>query len=161
MTPFLAERCRLHDRKSNRIRALVHNHIVEHVNRNQRWLTAAGALLAGTGMGLAAVGSHLLETRLEPSAMRSFETAVQFQCLNALGAIAMAWWGGRQDASRLSGLTGWGLVLGILLFSGSIYAARAGMIASAGRLAPAGGLLVILSWLVFAAGRLRPRRAGG
>lgn len=135
--------------------------MVKDVNRNQRWLTAAGALLAGTGMGLAAVGSHLLETRLEPAALRSFETAVQFQCLNALGVLAMAWWAGRQDASRLIGLTGWGLVLGILLFSGSIYAARAGVIASASRFAPAGGLLVILSWLAFAAGCLRQRRAGG
>ena len=93
--------------------------------------------------------------------MRSFQAAVQFQCLNALGALIMAWWAGRAGAGRIPALTGWALVVGVVLFSGSIYAARAGWITSAGRLAPAGGTLVILSWLVFALNCLRSRPAGG
>lgn len=134
---------------------------MQSVNLNQRLLTSAGALLAASGMGLAAVGSHLLAARLEPAALRSFETAVQFQCLNALGVLAMAWWAGRSGSGRILALTGWGLVSGVLLFSGSIYAARAGWLESAGSLAPAGGMLVILSWLTFALACLRVRPAGG
>ncbi len=131
------------------------------VNFNQRLLTSAGALLAATGMGLAAVGSHLLATQLEPAALRSFEAGVQFQCLNALGTLVMAWWAGRTGSGRILALTGWGLVSGVMLFSGSIYATHAGWLESAGPLAPIGGTLVIVSWLAFAFACLRPRPAGG
>jgi len=51
----------------------------------------------------------------------------------------------------LASASGWLLLAGIVLFCGSIYAARLGITATPGPAAPLGGSLVILAWLVLAA----------
>jgi uncharacterized membrane protein YgdD (TMEM256/DUF423 family) len=112
-----------------------------------RYLAASAALLACLASGLAAVGSHLLAHRLAPPELASFNTAVAFQCVNALGLFAVAWARERLPASHLVRLSGWLLMAGTMLFCGSIYAARLGLAAAAGPAAPVGGSMVILAWL--------------
>ena len=116
-----------------------------------RWLAFAAAVLAGTAAALAAAGSHALAARLSPAELGSFNTAVAFQFVNALGLFAVAWARERLPGSRLAAASGWMLLAGVVLFCGSIYAARLGLSASAGPAAPVGGSLVILGWLVLAA----------
>lgn len=112
-----------------------------------RCLAAAGALLASVAAALAAVGSHLLAHRLDAAETASFNTAVAFQFVNALGLFAIAWAREKLPESRLMRLCGWALMAGTILFCGSIYAARIGLTVSAGPTAPVGGSMVILSWL--------------
>jgi uncharacterized membrane protein YgdD (TMEM256/DUF423 family) len=114
------------------------------------YLAACGALLACVAAALAAVGSHLLAHRLDAAELASFNTAVAFQFVNALGLFAIAWAREALPGSRLLRLSGWALMTGTVLFCGSIYAARIGLTASAGPVAPIGGSTVILSWLVAA-----------
>ena len=112
-----------------------------------RHLAAIAALLASAAAALAAVGSHLLARKLDAAGLASFNTAVAFQFVNALGLFAVAWGRERLPASRLLRLSGWLLMIGILLFCGSIYAARLGFTAATGPAAPIGGSAVILAWL--------------
>jgi uncharacterized membrane protein YgdD (TMEM256/DUF423 family) len=114
------------------------------------YLAACGALLASVAAALAAVGSHLLAHRLDAAGLASFNTAVAFQFVNALGLLAIAWAREALPGSRLLRLSGWALMAGTVLFCGSIYLARIGLTASAGPAAPIGGSTVILAWLVAA-----------
>jgi len=116
-----------------------------------RILAAAAALLAALAAALAAAGSHVLAGQLPPAELRSFNVAVAFQFVNALGLLAVAWSRERLAGSLLAAVSGWLLLAGVLLFCGGIYAARLGLTASAGPAAPVGGSLVILAWLVLAA----------
>lgn len=50
-----------------------------------RHLAAIAALLASAAAALAAVGSHLLARKLDAAGLASFNTAVAFQFVNALG----------------------------------------------------------------------------
>jgi len=122
-----------------------------------RYLAAAGAALAALAAALAAAGSHALAGRLDAAALASFNTAVSFQFVNAVGLVGAAWIVDRLGASRLAVLGGFLLLAGVLLFCGSIYAARLGWIASPGATAPLGGSSVILAWLLLAAALLRGR----
>jgi uncharacterized membrane protein YgdD (TMEM256/DUF423 family) len=123
-----------------------------------RYLAAGAALLASVAAALAAVGSHLLAHRLDAAGLASFNTAVAFQFVNALGLFAVAWAREALPGSRLLRLSGWALMAGIVLFCGSIYAARTGLTASAGPVAPIGGSTVILSWLGVALAFVGARR---
>lgn len=115
-----------------------------------RVLAASGAALAALAAALAAAGSHALAGRLAPADLTAFHTAVAFQFVNALGLFAAAWTRERLPASFPARLGGWLLLAGILLFCGSIYATRLGLVPAVGPLAPLGGSAVILGWLMLA-----------
>ena len=120
-----------------------------------RYLAASGAALAAIAAVLAAAGSHALAGRLSPAELASFNTAVAFQFVNALGLFAAAWTRERLPASGLARASGWLLLAGTLLFCGSVYAVRLGLSSSAGLTAPIGGSAVILAWAGLAAALLR------
>lgn len=110
-------------------------------------LIVPGAVLAGLAVALGAFGAHGLEARLSERALATWQTAVQYQFVHALGLLLIAalW-------ERLH--PGWGLaaalalLLGVLFFSGSLYALALGAPRILGAVAPIGGSLFILGWLV-------------
>ncbi len=123
-----------------------------------RYLAACGAALAAIAAALAAAGSHALAGRLGPAELSSFNTAVSFQFVNAVGLLGAAWVVDRLPGCRLAATGGWLLLAGVLLFCGSIYAARLGLTGSAGPAAPLGGSAVILAWALLAVALVRERR---
>lgn len=109
---------------------------------------ASISLLAATIAG--AVGSHALPL-VDEQALQSFETAVRFQFFHGLGVIAitLAGLGGR--GGRVRAIAAWLMVVGTLLFCGSIYARTLGAEAGVVRVAPYGGVAFMLGWLALAA----------
>jgi uncharacterized membrane protein YgdD (TMEM256/DUF423 family) len=131
---------------------------VTQLDRGTRFLAAAAAILASTAAALAAAGSHVLASRLDGADLASFNTAVAFQFVNAIGLFAFAWARTALADSRLARACGWLLLAGMLLFCGSIYVARLGLTASAGATAPLGGTAVIVAWAGLALAFLAARR---
>lgn len=129
------------------------------LQRGTRWLAAAAALLAASASALAAAGSHAMAARLSAADLASFNTAVAFQFVNAVGMLAAAWARESLPGSRLAATAGWMLLAGVLLFCGSIYAARFGLSTGPGPAAPLGGSMVIVAWAILAAAFLVRRRA--
>jgi uncharacterized membrane protein YgdD (TMEM256/DUF423 family) len=131
---------------------------VNRLDTGTRLLAAAAAVLASVAAALAAAGSHALAARITPAELASFNTAVAFQFVNAIGLFAMAWLRDRMPRSAMVRACGWLLLGGVLLFCGSIYAARFGLTAAAGPAAPIGGTAVILAWAGLAVALLRRPR---
>jgi uncharacterized membrane protein YgdD (TMEM256/DUF423 family) len=112
-------------------------------------LSAAGvSLLVATIAG--AVGSHALAFT-DAQALRSFETAVQFQFFHGLGVIAIALVGLTGRAGRARAGAAWLMLAGTVLFCGSIYARALGAPTGIVGVAPYGGVAFMLGWLAFAA----------
>lgn len=101
---------------------------------------AAGALCAGAGVGMAAYASHGVSGQaaswLQTAALFAFGHGVALALLSPLPARAL-----RLLAMAL-------LLAGMLLFSGSL--AAAAMLGSPTSLAPFGGSLMMLGWLLLA-----------
>lgn len=117
--------------------------------QNKVLLSAAGvSLLVATAAG--AVGSHALTFPSE-QALRSFETAVQFQFLHGLGVIALAFVGLAGRAGRIRAVAAWLMLAGIVLFCGSIFARALGVSPGIVAVAPYGGVAFMVAWLAFAA----------
>ena len=98
-----------------------------------------GALLGASGVALGAFGVHGLRAVLSPEFLAIFETAVRYQLLHALLLVALG--------SRVRGWPPVALLVGTLVFSGSLYALVGTGIRLFGAVTPIGGVLLIAGWL--------------
>ncbi len=71
-------------------------------------------------VALGAFGAHALRQRLTPEMLSVFEVGVRYHVYHALALFAVAWVSERSPGS-LAQASGWAFVLGIVLFSGSLY----------------------------------------
>jgi uncharacterized membrane protein YgdD (TMEM256/DUF423 family) len=115
-----------------------------------RILAIAGVLLAlATVFG--AFGAHALKAHLSPDRLQVYETAVRYHFFHALGLLGIGLALRTIDSSPLR----WAavlIVIGIVLFSGSLYALTFGAPRAMGIVTPVGGLALIAGWICFAAG---------
>jgi uncharacterized membrane protein YgdD (TMEM256/DUF423 family) len=116
-------------------------------------LAIAGLLLAvATVFG--AFGAHGLKGHLSPERLQVYETAVRYHFLHALGLLGV----GLALRSMDSGVLRMAAVLitlGIVLFSGSLYALTFDGPRLLGVVTPIGGVALIAGWLAFAAAAWR------
>ena len=110
-----------------------------------------GSLAAALGVAFGAFGAHGLRNRLSPEMVAVFETAVRYEMYHALALLALAALMTRFDG-YLFHIAGWSFTVGIVLFSGSLYALALGAPRAVGALTPIGGLAWIAAWLLFAFG---------
>ena len=111
------------------------------------------------GVALGAFGAHGLRTRVTPDLLAIYETGVRYHLVHALGLFVAAWLAG-EDRGRAPRVAGLLMVIGILLFSGSLYLLALTGIRAFGAITPLGGLAWIVAWLLIATGR-RSSVAGG
>ncbi|AUY08946.1 DUF423 domain-containing protein [Aeromonas sp. ASNIH2] len=109
----------------------------------RHWLVLAG-FFGLTATMLGAYGAHgLAATGIAPSLLAAFNTAVQYQFFHALALLVLGLCGVRGKVITFTGAV---FVLGILGFSGSIYAMVLLGSKGLGLITPAGGLCFMLGW---------------
>ena len=108
------------------------------------------ALLMLVAVALGAFGAHALKSRLEPDLLATWQTAVLYHALHALGlfgvGLLMLHWPERVDLA----VVGWLMIAGIALFSGSLYALALTGNRGLGAITPFGGIAFLAAWLVLA-----------
>ena len=114
------------------------------------------ALFGLTGVALGAFAAHGLRSRLGADYLAVFQTGVQYQMIHALALFGVALLALHRPG-RLVTAAGALFVLGILLFSGSLYLLTLSGIDMLGIITPFGGTAFLLGWLCLglAAWRLR------
>ncbi len=112
---------------------------------------AIGAVLGALGVAAGAFGAHGLKARLTPEMLAVFETGVRYHLIHALALLAVAWAATRWE-SRAIPAAGWLFVLGIVLFSGSLYVLTLSGIRGLGVITPFGGVAFVLGWVLLAWG---------
>ncbi len=105
-----------------------------------------GALFGALGVGLGAFGSHALRSRLPGDLQRTFETGVTYQMYHALALVGVSLLSPRLG-SGLPAAAGWLFIVGVLLFSGSLYLLVFTKTRAFGAITPFGGVAFILGWL--------------
>ncbi len=119
----------------------------------RRTLAIAGALIA-LATALGAFGAHALKAHLSQDKLEVYETAVRYHFIHALGLLAI----GVLLRSIDGELLRWSAALvlvGIILFSGSLYSLTFGAPRLMGIVTPVGGLALIGGWCLFAITVLR------
>ena len=108
-------------------------------------------VFASLGGGLAvlmgAFGAHGLQGNIEDNLLETFQTAVEYQMYHCLALLAVAVC--MLETARSSSLevAAFAFMLGILLFSGSLYALVFTNLKWLGPVTPIGGLSLMIGWL--------------
>jgi len=106
------------------------------------WLAVA-ALLGASGVAFGAGGAHALRSVIAPEYLATFETGVRYHLIHAVALLALAVGGERRPIALPAAL----FTLGIVLFSGSLYALALGAPTRLGIVTPFGGLALLFGWL--------------
>jgi len=120
----------------------------------ERIFAIAGALAAMSGVTLGAFGAHALRDRLSPADLEIFETGVRYHMYHALGLFAVAWAASRWPSGATTA-AGWLLIVGIVVFSGSLYTLVLTGQRWLGAVTPLGGVALIAGWAALAWAALR------
>jgi uncharacterized membrane protein YgdD (TMEM256/DUF423 family) len=113
--------------------------------------TGIGAVFLTLAVGLGAFGAHGLRDRLSEYSLSVYEKAVFYHFVHALGIVITALLAkaallSEAGANRVC----WLLSLGIVLFSGSLYALAVSGVRVLGAVTPFGGIAFIGAWLLLA-----------
>ncbi len=108
------------------------------------------ALAGALGVALGAFGAHALKRRLSADQSSTFATGVQYQMYHALALGLVGEVVARSGPMGLVVIAGWLFVLGIVLFSGSLYALVLTRTRWLGAITPFGGVAFIAGWLCLA-----------
>lgn len=114
-----------------------------------------GALAAAFAVALGAFGAHALKARLAPDLLAVYHTAVQYHFYHALGLILVGLAAAHWPGSVWVKLSGWVMIAGIVLFSGSLYLLVASGQRWLGAVTPLGGLAFIAAWVLLAIGTFK------
>ncbi|CAM3253624.1 hypothetical protein BZK31_08385 [Pseudomonas floridensis] len=103
------------------------------------------AFFGFTGVALGAFAAHGLKGRLTAEYLTIFQTGVLYQLVHALALLGVAVLAA-QLPGRLMTWAGISFAIGILLFSGSLYALTLTGIGKLGIITPFGGLAFLTGW---------------
>ena len=108
-----------------------------------------GSAFAALAILLGAFGSHALKQKLTLEQLEIYDIATRYLMFHALGIFAIGILG-YQVPSEILTLPLLLMVLGILIFSGSLYLISLAGYKKLGMVTPIGGLALIISWLMVA-----------
>lgn len=117
-----------------------------------RSLVAVAGALGFTGVALGAFGAHALKARLSVEMLEIYKTGVFYQLVHAVALLAVAGVWQRLRAPRLTAAL---FVIGVVIFSGSLYVLASSGVRLWGAVTPLGGLCFLAGWLTLL---LPPRR---
>ncbi len=122
-----------------------------------KFLLISAAVSGALAVGLGAIGSHLLESLLTASNREeTYQTAVNYHFYHTLALMGIGILVNRSGAVQIS-WSGWIMLAGIILFSGSLYILSITNNTLFAHITPFGGVLLIISWIMLAYGLYRAK----
>ncbi len=111
-------------------------------------------------VALGAFGAHGLEAKLKANGhVDNWQTAVHYQMFHTVALLGVAWMASLTASGQPGGglvhAAGWCLLMGIIIFSGSLYALALTNITKLGAITPIGGTLFLVGWVLLLVAALK------
>ena len=107
----------------------------------------SGSFFAGLCIVLGAFGAHALKDQLSAYSISIYEKAVLYQMFHSLGILIVTLIGETKQSLDVS-LSIWFFIIGIVLFSGSLYILAVTNVKWLGMITPIGGTFFIIGWVL-------------
>jgi uncharacterized membrane protein YgdD (TMEM256/DUF423 family) len=114
-----------------------------------RWFLLLGAANAALAVLLGAFGAHSLKAHLAADMLAVYQTGLQYHLFHSLGLIAVGLVAKQIGDSAWLRWSGWLMLTGIVIFSGSLYILSTTSWKWLGAVTPLGGLSFIAAWALF------------
>lgn len=108
-----------------------------------------GGINAALVVVLGAFGAHGLKTKISSEMLAVYQTGVHYHLFHALGLMVVGLLATQIEGSAYLKWSGWLMLAGILLFSGSLYILSVNGIRWLGAVTPFGGLSFVVAWMLF------------
>ena len=118
------------------------------------WISLAAINLA-LAVGFGAFGAHGLKSMVNAQQLEWWHTGTLYWFIHALGLLLI---GIMVRLNYASAVSAWLLQIGVLIFTGSLYAMTLGAPRWLGAITPIGGTLMIIGWLWLAVSSYRLTR---
>ncbi|WP_353930601.1 DUF423 domain-containing protein [Okeanomitos corallinicola TIOX110] len=116
----------------------------------QIFLTIA-AIFGGLSVAGGAFGAHALREKVSERMLEIFDTGARYQMYHALALLLVGVLMSRLENPPITLLvSGWLFIIGVVIFSGSLYAITFSGIKSLGAIAPLGGIALMAGWVALA-----------
>ncbi len=119
-----------------------------------RILFGIGAALGFVGVAAGAFGAHAIRQRVSAERLDNWKTAADYQLWHALATIAAAVIAVRWE-SGVAAAAGWCFIVGVIVFSGSLYALAVTDRRKLGAITPIGGVLFLVGWALLVVAAIR------
>jgi uncharacterized membrane protein YgdD (TMEM256/DUF423 family) len=114
-----------------------------------------GSIVMALSVAIGAFGAHGLEPRLSERMMKNYQTGVQYHMIHGIGLIIVGLVALKLTSSSILNGAGWSFLIGIILFSGSLYAMALTGVTKLGAITPIGGLAFIVGWVLLGLAAVR------
>ncbi|WP_042354415.1 DUF423 domain-containing protein [Bacillus rubiinfantis] len=114
-----------------------------------------GAINAFLAVALGAFGAHGLKDKLDAYYLDIWKTGVQYQMFHAMGILVVGLLLGKVAVSSQFTWSGWLMLAGIILFSGSLYLLSLTKIGPLGAITPIGGVCFLAAWVLLIVGAVK------
>lgn len=106
-----------------------------------------GAIFGGLSVAAGAFASHALKAQLSERSQQIFETGTKYQMYHALALILVSLLlSHTEQGDTLINIAGYAFIVGIILFSGSLYGLSLSGIKWFGPITPLGGVAFLVGW---------------
>ncbi|MCC5913698.1 MAG: DUF423 domain-containing protein [Balneolaceae bacterium] len=119
-------------------------------------LLITGSIFMALAVGFGAFGAHIVQDMLSPDRFEVYQTGVEYHFYHAIGLLILGLLarGGDRPTTWI-GRSGICFVIGILIFSGSLYFLTLTDTSWLGMVTPLGGIAFILGWIFLAIGVMK------
>jgi uncharacterized membrane protein YgdD (TMEM256/DUF423 family) len=112
-----------------------------------RIFLSLAAVLGGLSVAAGAFASHALRDKISERSLEIFETGARYQMYHALALLLVALLISRVESPPATLIaSAWLFVIGIAIFSGSLYALSLTGVKYLGAITPLGGVALIAAW---------------
>lgn len=113
----------------------------------ERLFFSIASLLGGVAVALGAFGAHAMRGKVAENLLANYETGVRYHFYHALALFAVVIAIQRWPTSSLPTIAGWLFIVGIAIFSGSLYVMAFTGLRWLGAITPIGGVAFIAGWI--------------
>lgn len=121
----------------------------------QKLFLLTASALGALSVMIGAFGAHALKNSLESTGrLETFETAVKYQFYHVVALLLLGLLMTKFD-HKLLNYAGYSFIIGIIIFSGSLYVLCLTNVAKWGAITPIGGVFLIAGWALLFMGILK------
>ena len=125
------------------------------LNNKIKIFFAIASFMMALGIAFGAFGAHALKSILDEYFLKIYNTGVQYHFYNTLGLFIATFIYALKPTSKKILISLWLIIIGMIIFSFSLYFLAILNMPILGAVTPIGGTLLIIAWLTLTYGILK------